>query len=82
MHSPGEEWKNKRMDSRGIEPRTTPMLREYYTTKPQAQFDGRGSLLTCHKPKQLFFLKLLGQGQLLTRYLQSRGLMSEAPQQY
>ncbi|KAJ9481231.1 hypothetical protein VN97_g12262 [Penicillium thymicola] len=26
------------MDSRGIEPRTTPMLREYYTTKPQAQF--------------------------------------------
>jgi hypothetical protein len=24
------------MDSRGIEPRTTPMLREYYTTKPQA----------------------------------------------
>ncbi|KAJ6014182.1 hypothetical protein N7540_008773 [Penicillium herquei] len=26
-----------RMDSRGIEPRTTPMLREYYTTKPQAQ---------------------------------------------
>ncbi|KAJ5150289.1 peroxin-11B [Penicillium atrosanguineum] len=29
---------NKKMDSRGIEPRTTPMLREYYTTKPQAQF--------------------------------------------
>jgi hypothetical protein len=26
----------KDMDSRGIEPRTTPMLREYYTTKPQA----------------------------------------------
>jgi hypothetical protein len=25
------------MDSRGIEPRTTPMLREYYTTKPQAR---------------------------------------------
>jgi hypothetical protein len=24
------------MDSRGIEPRTTPMLRGYYTTKPQA----------------------------------------------
>jgi hypothetical protein len=24
------------LDSRGIEPRTTPMLREYYTTKPQA----------------------------------------------
>ncbi|KAJ5666630.1 hypothetical protein N7462_011039 [Penicillium macrosclerotiorum] len=31
----------KKMDSRGIEPRTTPMLRGYYTTKPQAQFDGR-----------------------------------------
>ena len=29
------------MDSRGIEPRTTPMLREYYTTKPQAQLDER-----------------------------------------
>ena len=29
------------MDSRGIEPRTTPMLREYYTTKPQAQFCSR-----------------------------------------
>ena len=27
----------KDLDSRGIEPRTTPMLREYYTTKPQAQ---------------------------------------------
>jgi hypothetical protein len=26
----------KEMDSRGIEPRTTPMLREYYTTKPRA----------------------------------------------
>lgn len=26
------------MDSRGIEPRTTPMLRGYYTTKPQARF--------------------------------------------
>jgi hypothetical protein len=25
------------MDSRGIEPRTTPMLREYYTTKPRAR---------------------------------------------
>lgn len=32
-------WKiDKKMDSRGIEPRTTPMLREYYTTKPQALF--------------------------------------------
>ncbi|KOS48514.1 hypothetical protein ACN38_g479 [Penicillium nordicum] len=28
------------LDSRGIEPRTTPMLREYYTTKPQAQLIG------------------------------------------
>ena len=51
------------MDSRGIEPRTTPMLREYYTTKPQAQFDGIGSLLMSHKPRRLFFeiLKLPGQ---------------------
>ena len=31
----------KDMDSRGIEPRTTPMLREYYTTKPQAQSYGK-----------------------------------------
>ena len=30
-------FRNKKLDSRGIEPRTTPMLREYYTTKPQAQ---------------------------------------------
>jgi hypothetical protein len=28
----------KRMDLQGIEPWTTPMLREYYTTKPQARF--------------------------------------------
>ncbi|KAI0392841.1 hypothetical protein F5Y17DRAFT_338511 [Xylariaceae sp. FL0594] len=27
------------LDSRGIEPRTTPMLREYYTTKPQARLE-------------------------------------------
>ena len=26
----------KEMDLQGIEPWTTPMLREYYTTKPQA----------------------------------------------
>ncbi|KAJ5112784.1 hypothetical protein N7532_000829 [Penicillium argentinense] len=30
-------WAKEKMDSRGIEPRTTPMLRGYYTTKPQAQ---------------------------------------------
>lgn len=29
----------KGMDSRGIEPRTTPMLREYYTTKPRAPWN-------------------------------------------
>jgi hypothetical protein len=29
--------KSKKLDSRGIEPRTTPMLRGYYTTKPQAR---------------------------------------------
>jgi hypothetical protein len=29
--------RQKEMDSRGIEPRTTPMLREYYTTKPRAR---------------------------------------------
>ena len=28
----------KEMDLQGIEPWTTPMLREYYTTKPQARF--------------------------------------------
>ncbi|KAI8631172.1 hypothetical protein F5Y19DRAFT_473571 [Xylariaceae sp. FL1651] len=33
------------MDSRGIEPRTTPMLREYYTTKPQARLH-----LVCIRP--------------------------------
>ena len=42
------DWERKKMDSRGIEPRTTPrigfealcaseMLREYYTTKPRAR---------------------------------------------
>ncbi|KAJ5822386.1 peroxin-11B Pex11B-Penicillium chrysogenum [Penicillium robsamsonii] len=31
----------KKMDLQGIEPWTTPMLREYYTTKPQAQLDER-----------------------------------------
>ncbi|KAJ5651446.1 uncharacterized protein N7484_005169 [Penicillium longicatenatum] len=35
---------DKKMDSRGIEPRTTPMLREYYTTKPQAHLMKRVSL--------------------------------------
>ena len=28
----------KKLDLQGIEPWTTPMLREYYTTKPQARF--------------------------------------------
>jgi hypothetical protein len=27
------------VDLLGIEPRTTPMLREYYTTKPQARMN-------------------------------------------
>jgi hypothetical protein len=45
LPTPKRNHKNgKKMDSRGIEPRTTPrlffdekmMLREYYTTKPQA----------------------------------------------
>ena len=43
--------KAKKMDSRGIEPRTTPMLREYYTTKPQAQFDGMIWLLVIQERK-------------------------------
>ncbi|KAJ5753345.1 uncharacterized protein N7511_007498 [Penicillium nucicola] len=43
--------KQKRMDSRGIEPRTTPMLREYYTTKPQAQLDVRTGDLVLDKPE-------------------------------
>ena len=30
--------RRKKMDLQGIEPWTTPMLREYYTTKPQARF--------------------------------------------
>jgi hypothetical protein len=34
----------KKMDLQGIEPWTTPMLREYYTTKPQAR--GVGCELT------------------------------------
>jgi hypothetical protein len=32
------ERKQKELDLQGIEPWTTPMLREYYTTKPQARF--------------------------------------------
>ena len=35
------------MDSRGIEPRTTPMLREYYTTKPQAHLM-KGVTVSCY----------------------------------
>jgi hypothetical protein len=31
------ERKQKELDLQGIEPWTTPMLREYYTTKPQAR---------------------------------------------
>ncbi|KAI1112629.1 hypothetical protein F5Y14DRAFT_421285 [Nemania sp. NC0429] len=43
---------HQRLDSRGIEPRTTPrfpskMLREYYTTKPQAP---RGEEDVCELP--------------------------------
>ncbi|KAJ9484752.1 hypothetical protein VN97_g8612 [Penicillium thymicola] len=38
----GKKQNQKDLDSRGIEPRTTPMLREYYTTKPQAQLIGSG----------------------------------------
>ncbi|KAJ9488541.1 hypothetical protein VN97_g4746 [Penicillium thymicola] len=44
--------KSKKMDSRGIEPRTTPMLREYYTTKPQAQLDERDRPLMLCKPRR------------------------------
>ena len=46
------------MDSRGIEPRTTPMLREYYTTKPQAQFDERGQQSLSYEPEQVKELAL------------------------
>jgi hypothetical protein len=35
-NAPTPRRQQKEMDSRGIEPRTTPMLREYYTTKPRA----------------------------------------------
>ena len=35
--------KSKKMEQLGIEPRTSPMLREHYTTKPQPHFlIGRG----------------------------------------
>ena len=30
-----EKEEKEKMELRGIEPRTSPMLREYYTTKPQ-----------------------------------------------
>ncbi|KAJ5173479.1 uncharacterized protein N7500_001410 [Penicillium coprophilum] len=41
----------KEMDLQGIEPWTTPMLREYYTTKPQAQLDERDGLLVLYDTK-------------------------------
>ena len=41
------------MDSRGIEPRTTPMLREYYTTKPQAHLIGWLVQTMIYNPKTL-----------------------------
>ena len=37
MSGPDDGQKGKKMDLQGIEPWTTPMLREYYTTKPQAR---------------------------------------------
>ncbi|KAJ5241358.1 uncharacterized protein N7469_002949 [Penicillium citrinum] len=42
------------MDSRGIEPRTTPMLREYYTTKPQAHLLKDDSSFGYMNPDLLF----------------------------
>ena len=48
---------SKKMDSRGIEPRTTPMLREYYTTKPQAQLNERLPEFRLDEPKQLISQK-------------------------
>ena len=38
------------MDLQGIEPWTTPMLREYYTTKPQAQLDEMRANFRLHEP--------------------------------
>ena len=40
----------RKLDSRGIEPRTTPMLREYYTTKPQAQLYISRREIMYHEP--------------------------------
>ncbi|TRX98480.1 hypothetical protein FHL15_000554 [Xylaria flabelliformis] len=55
------------LDSRGIEPRTTPMLREYYTTKPQArgcmlQLFANGSL-DCHNSGSKLYANHSRNGQ-------------------
>ena len=47
--------KGQKMDSRGIEPRTTPMLRGYYTTKPQAQLLN-ADIPICLLPRVYLFL--------------------------
>jgi hypothetical protein len=44
--------RQKEMDLQGIEPWTTPMLREYYTTKPQALI---ALLFALMKDKQQFY---------------------------
>ncbi|KAL5046566.1 hypothetical protein BDW71DRAFT_181899 [Aspergillus fruticulosus] len=38
------------MEQLGIEPRTSPMLREHYTTKPQPHFDINTLIICHHKP--------------------------------
>ncbi|KAI0419173.1 hypothetical protein F5X98DRAFT_83139 [Xylaria grammica] len=48
------------LDSRGIEPRTTPMLREYYTTKPQARIDRRVLPVPSHEWQQGDSVRLEG----------------------
>ena len=44
--------KTQKMELRGIEPRTSPMLREYYTTKPQPHLLKDGPHFFSYKPNQ------------------------------
>ena len=52
------------------------MLREYYTTKPQAQFDGKGSQTVLHEPKHNWYVLLVHSsiGKVSVNHLQLTAL--------
>ena len=61
----------QKMDPRGIEPRTTPMLREYYTTKPQAHLLVTKPTIVVVKPHSSTLLQQLADSLHQTRSIAS-----------